>query len=321
MADPELRELSLDDAGWVADLLTECHPDDPHDPVLLRHRWATQRPDWYGLRGGVIAEGRPVGFCAVWHAPWVVQPDRTGEWELSLVAGARGLAAGVIGRLEDTLSREGALALSTTAYEDDRWLTPVLEAAGYARVSALRQSELDLAAHRERLLGLASEARAGVARRGLRLVTLAEVGSSPGIWSRLTDLMATTGHDAPSDEPFQPQSEGEVRAELEGPDIGPARVWLVMDGETVAGISYLSFPPVRGLPTTAYTASARSHRGLGVARAAKLATLEQAIAMGAGRVRTDNDERNAPMLGINRALGYQPIPGWVIYRRSMPAPA
>jgi hypothetical protein len=27
-------------------------------------------------------------------------------------------------------------------------------------------------------------------------------------------------------------------------------------------------------------------------------------------IRTNNDSRNAPMLAINRKMGYQPEPGW-----------
>jgi hypothetical protein len=46
-------------------------------------------------------------------------------------------------------------------------------------------------------------------------------------------------------------------------------------------------------------------------------TLAQAIELGVALVRTDNDERNAPMLHINEELGYTPIPGWADYEKDL----
>jgi RimJ/RimL family protein N-acetyltransferase len=317
MSEVELRVLSLDDAGWVADLLTRCRPDDPTDPEVLRHRWLTQRPTWYGLRGGVIVGGGAQGFCAVWHAPWETEPERVGSWELSLLPAAQGLAGEVIDRLEDTLRREEARGLATEVFEPEDWLRAAVERRGYREVGRERQSELDLHAHGERLLALERAARAEAARRGFRVATLADVADRPSLWSRLTAFKAEVEADIPGDVPFHPDTEEEVRAELGGPDVRPERVWLVLDGERIAGLSYLTVPPVRGLPGTGLTASARAYRGRGAAWTAKLASLGQAIELGLERVRTGNHERNARMLAINRALGYVPLPGWICYRRDL----
>jgi RimJ/RimL family protein N-acetyltransferase len=55
------------------------------------------------------------------------------------------------------------------------------------------------------------------------------------------------------------------------------------------------------------TATARGHRGRGLATVAKLAQLRWAAEHGIERVVTDNDERNAPRLAVNRRLGYEPL--------------
>jgi len=55
------------------------------------------------------------------------------------------------------------------------------------------------------------------------------------------------------------------------------------------GVSVLSYPQVRGMPGTDRTATARSIRGRGVARALKLETLAQAMSLGVRRVQTGND--------------------------------
>ena len=49
----------------------------------------------------------------------------------------------------------------------------------------------------------------------------------------------------------------------------------------------------------------------GVARALKLETVMQAIALGTAHVRTENDGENAPILHLNEEMGYVRIPGWV----------
>jgi GNAT superfamily N-acetyltransferase len=62
---------------------------------------------------------------------------------------------------------------------------------------------------------------------------------------------------------------------------------------------------------TDWTGTARKVRGRGVARALKLETVMQAIALGTKRVRTENDGENAPILHLNEEMGYTRIPGSV----------
>ena len=69
--------------------------------------------------------------------------------------------------------------------------------------------------------------------------------------------------------------------------------------------------PTRGNVWTDWTGTARRIRGRGVARALKLETVMQAIALGTERVRTENDGANAPILHLNAELGYVRIPGWI----------
>jgi GNAT superfamily N-acetyltransferase len=66
---------------------------------------------------------------------------------------------------------------------------------------------------------------------------------------------------------------------------------------------------------TEWTATARSARGRGIARALKCETLAQAIALGVDRVRTGNDAANDPILHLNETMGYHLIPGGIHYLR------
>ena len=101
------------------------------------------------------------------------------------------------------------------------------------------------------------------------------------------------------------------------PEIHRDRFWIARIGDDVVGVSVLGYPPVRGIVGTEWTATVRSVRGRGVARALKCETIAQAIALGVDRVRTGNDAANAPILHINETMGYHLVPGAINYLRKV----
>jgi RimJ/RimL family protein N-acetyltransferase len=314
---PELRPLRLDDAHRVAELLTRCRPADPEDPEVLRHRWASFQLAWFHDRSAVVVGGEAVGVAMAWHAPWEAEPERVGRWSLGLVPEVTGLADDVISQVEARLRAEGALAFSSGAREDEDWLLGALSRRRYHRDHLERAWELDLVAHRDRLLKVTAECRARMAEQGVRMATLDRVADQPDFWARLTTFYAETMDDEPHSTPVHAMSEAEVTSELTGPDIRPDRVWLAFGEREIAGLSHLTYPPVRGHSWTGFTATGRAFRGQGIARAVKMESLAQAIELGVRTVRTDNDERNAPMLHINDTLGYVAIPSWVAYLKDV----
>jgi GNAT superfamily N-acetyltransferase len=88
----------------------------------------------------------------------------------------------------------------------------------------------------------------------------------------------------------------------------------MVDG-VAAAVSLLLADPESGRAMNMYTGTLRDYRGRGLARAVKLATTRWAAANGFTQIATDNDETNAPMLAINRRLGYQPAGRRVEYLR------
>ena len=79
----------------------------------------------------------------------------------------------------------------------------------------------------------------------------------------------------------------------------------VVDGR-VAAISFLTANQEHGRAFNMFTATGREYRGRGLALAVKLASTRWAAEHGITQLVTTNDETNAPMLAINRRLGYQP---------------
>jgi GNAT superfamily N-acetyltransferase len=79
----------------------------------------------------------------------------------------------------------------------------------------------------------------------------------------------------------------------------------VVEGE-VASLSILFVDLESGRGMNGFTATRRPYRGRGLALAVKVAVLRWAAANGVTTVFTTNDETNAPMLAVNRRLGYRP---------------
>jgi GNAT superfamily N-acetyltransferase len=75
------------------------------------------------------------------------------------------------------------------------------------------------------------------------------------------------------------------------------------------GLSAIGLYPEEGYAYNAFTGILRDYRDRGLAQALKLQTILLAKKEGARYIRTHNDSHNAPMLAINRKLGYQPEPG------------
>ena len=93
---------------------------------------------------------------------------------------------------------------------------------------------------------------------------------------------------------------------LEHPLFQPEGSFVAYAGGEPAAISLLVADLESGRGSNMYTGTLAAFRGRGLALAAKLGSLRWAAEHGVTQVATRNDETNAPMLAINRRLGYQP---------------
>jgi GNAT superfamily N-acetyltransferase len=91
----------------------------------------------------------------------------------------------------------------------------------------------------------------------------------------------------------------------------------VVDGR-VAAVSLLVANLDAGRAVNMFTGTSREYRGRGLALAVKLASTHWAAANGITQIVTTNDENNAPMLAVNRRLGYRPSGRRVEYLRDLP---
>jgi RimJ/RimL family protein N-acetyltransferase len=148
-----------------------------------------------------------------------------------------------------------------------------------------------------------AERREAAVRNAYRPVPYAEVDAHA-----LFELDVALSGDEPGESEPRRLSFEEWRSDLfEGPDMTQDGSFTVVANARPVALSALSVDPATARGRNEGTSTAPAHRGRGLATLAKLAQLRWAAENGIERVVTDNDERNAPMLAINRRLGYEPF--------------
>jgi RimJ/RimL family protein N-acetyltransferase len=303
----ELRPATLDDAALVADLEAMRDPEEPRDPVMLRHWWQMGDELERAMRRVVVREGSAIAFLGVSHDLWadgekrfgVIRPllryeDRSDEdFALLVDIGA------------DWLRSEGAEAAVARVREDFQRELGVLERLGFRENRRLRTSELDLVARRDHIAAAARESHRRMQEHGIVMHPFSD-DVDPEKYRKLYETMLESGHDVPHSVPEHDMTLEEWRRYwFENPAIRQDRFWIARDCDDIVGCSILDCPVVRGVPWTGFTGTRRSVRGRGIARALKYQSVAQAIEFGYTRVRTSNDAENPAILHINAELGYR----------------
>jgi GNAT superfamily N-acetyltransferase len=309
-ADLELRTATLDDAEIVAGLESARNPQDPRDPIMLRHWWTAGRtPEEVHME--LVAEGQggesALAYVGAGHDPWDTMPQRFGWIRLLLHPDSWSEArfAQLIDAGESWLRDEAGSISVARARGSLMQELQTLEAHGYREVRRSKVWELDLVACREQLLAGAVRTREQMKAQGVQLLTL-DQDPDPDRLAKLYEVECEAERDIPTTVPWRiaPYDDW-LRFWFDNPGVRDDRFWEARDGDAVVGLSVIGYPPTRGVPWTFFTGTSRSVRGRGVARALKYQTVAQAIALGAERIRTNNDGANAPILHLNDEMGYR----------------
>lgn len=315
--DLELRPVAMSDSDMVADLETARTPDDPRDPAMARFWWTVHPPDQVFMRMVAEQDGQAVAYLYVKHESWAKMPERFGFIRIVLHSDiwTPPHYEWLVETAEEWLRSEGAATSVISVRADYQPEARVLEAMGYRVMRRARQWELDLVANRERLLTSVEGCRKRMAEQGVRLATLDRADAD---LRALYEMTIEAERDIPTTVPMHVMSYDEWQhLWFDNPGIRIDRMWIALEGDAVVGLSAVEYPPTRGVPFTAFTATARRVRGRGIARALKYETIAQAIELGARSIRTQNDGENAPILHINADMGYMPIQPFLELHRSL----
>jgi len=305
-----IRELRDEDIPAVARIWRELRPDAMHSVNGLGHLLGSfperaQAAFWAAEDDGVVA------WCFA-HRRWHRATDNGYVW-LGVVPAARGRGIGTaLWQLaEEHLDATGVPRINADVVGDEAGAR-FLERRGFAQVRTVVISAVDpRRVDGDELAGR----RAAAERAGYRLMPYAEVD----VHALFTLELGLSADEPGEQEPRQLSFE-EWRQDLfEGPDMTQEGSYAVVSAAGPVAYSALSVDPSTSRGRNEGTATAAAHRGRGLATLAKLAQLRWAAAKGIERIVTDNDERNAPMLAINRRLGYEPFTERRGYRKELTA--
>jgi GNAT superfamily N-acetyltransferase len=223
--------------------------------------------------------------------------------------------AWILKSMEAGVIRADANVARAVTREDEPFHRAMLEANGYKVDRLSRSWIIDLAKHGSRLLAERSRSRKSMQDEHIRLGTLVGAVAQDG-WRRLYELTSATIPDIPATHPEPIPTYETWLSRMQGPDVHEDRIWTAWSDDRLVGYSYLTYPR-EGDVWTGYTATDRSHRRRGIARAMKLETIGQAIELGTPTIRTNNDLENSAMLHINERLWYEPLPGLVTHLKTL----
>jgi GNAT superfamily N-acetyltransferase len=284
------------------------------DPVPVNARllqeWERQNPQGQ-IRHRMVAmeeSGQIIGYNDAGRDPWM----QAGLFDLHLLVDPAWRNQGIGALLyQDALqfSREqGATKLQGQARDNCDAYLRFAQARGFQVTRHAFESTIDLATFDEGCFAGHIEA---IEATGIRFFTLADVGNTLEAQQRLHSLNARLVEDIPGNQGWL--SFEEFLAEV------CAASWYRADGQIVAadGDAWVGMAAVGYFEATQsmynmMTGVEQAYRGRGIALALKLLSIRCARSYQAMYIRTHNDSENAPMLAVNRKLGYQPQPG--LYR-------
>lgn len=267
------------------------------DPAKLSRRWVWESGG--ELRGGAFLYDFPFDPPGFWHVSLFVHPEARG----------RG-GGGALWRVLEQAAREtgqkvtGQTALAADVLDTDPASLAWAERRGFVRHAHRFASQLDLRTFDE------TPHLAALARAEAQGVTFTDLSAADDrtverylnfVADRLTETPDLAGH------PRWPL--GEVRAILHL-DRDPRPDWLLLAvGPGGEWLGTTAMVRIRDFVYNELTAVHPAARGRGLALPLKLHAIRRAREAGPTVMRTNNHSTNAPMLAVNRRLGFVAQPG------------
>lgn len=274
----------------------------------------------------VIAEDRATGeviaYAGYRHAPWAYHPDK---YRVVLYVHPDHQGRGVGGRLMDdvlgAVRSRGAAQVTAFAREDRPRSVAFLTRYGFEEYA--RDFELRLDAP-----GVALDQFSGYAQRvaaaGVTITTLAEeIIRDPHCLGAVYQAHSALDVGAPRDEPDLPSPEPATLDEfvcrlVQSPQALPDAFFLAKLRDFYIGLSMIMRSDgAPALLRQELTGVLAPYRGLGIAMALKVRTIEYAQAHGYSRIVTFNSSKNDAMLAINARLGFVRRPAWIAFQKTL----
>jgi GNAT superfamily N-acetyltransferase len=211
--------------------------------------------------------------------------------------------------LKKRLSKHCLQGLESYIRDDDTTSRAWAEAKGFEYYANRFASVLNLETFDEsRFVGQCDRVKAS----GIEIRSFAEIVQTESDWDKVLEFVADSLARTPDLEGNPPWSLAQVAHWVrDESQTNAARVFLAIEAGNWVGISVLTLD--RGQTYNFITAVNPSHRGRGIALALKLEAIKTAKALGYTKMSTNNLSINAPMLEVNKKLGFEHLPGrWLM---------
>ncbi len=303
-----LRPLDLKtDAPRYAELMNSVNPE----PVTLERlqEWERDFPA-DGIRRRMVAlddNGSIVGYNQAAHWPHMLPQSYYLEQVVAPECRRQGIGTRLYQDAAAFSLSQGATRLETEVRDHNpEWLA-FAQARGFHVDRHVFESTLDLATFdHTRFAGVIESVQA----QGIRFASLAEVGDTPENRRKLYETNRSCALDIPGSEGTFPRLK-DFNSFVFGSSWFRAQGQiLAIDGERFIGLGAVGYFIKTNSAYNMHTGVLKEYRGRKIALALKLLAIRLAQAWGAVYLRTNNDSQNAPILAINRKLGYQPQPGY-----------
>lgn len=295
------------DAARYTELVNTLVPD-PIDEARARE-WYTNFPA-EGVRhrvvavderGEIVGSGeasrRPNNLPGTFFIEPIVLPDHR----------RRGIGAMLYNDAVEFARAHGANRFIAEVRDDMPEWFKFAQARGFEIDRHIFESTLDLKTFDESKFAGVIQA---VQAQGIRFSSLAEVGDTEANRRKLYDVNKYAALDIPGFEGEFPRFEDFSKYVFQASWFRADGQILAVDGERFVGLGAVGYFPTTNSADNMHTGVLKEYRGRKIALAIKLLTIRYARALGATFIRTNNDSKNAPILAINRKLGYKPAPGW-----------
>lgn len=300
-----IRELRREDAPAAAALVARLRPHEVMTAPLLLHRLEKDPPRAHNRAWVAEADGEIVGWAQARFSWTVAEPGVGRVWVgVDEPVRGRGLGSGLYETAERHLVQQGGRRLYTGVA--DAAGIAFAERRGFSRSRVEHFSALDPRGADLTELPALEEAKR---RDGFRLAPLGELRDR---LPELHALYASAERDTPGDEEETELDRGDWEREtLANPLLDDDGSFNVVHGERPVSFAWLLVDRDGGRAEHELTGTLPEYRGRGLARLAKLAAIRWCRDNGIRELMTANDDENAPMLAINRRLGYRPTVDYV----------
>ena len=270
--------------------------------------------DWWTQREGEIRvtmlaldeNRRAIGYWDVQRETWM----KPGYFFIKVIvapaARGHGLGAQMYHDVLEAARKYGATHLESDIREGDVVSLKFAQARGFKIIHHSFESTLDLTEFDEHRF---DDLMARVHAVGFRFFSLAEAGVTDENKHRLYEVNRAAALDNPGNDGIFPDFYAFSKNVFEASWFRADTQILASHADHWVGLSAIGIYPADNHAYNAFTGVLRDYRGRGLAQALKLQTILLAKKQGVRYVRTNNDSNNAPMLAINRKLGYKPEPG------------